>query len=535
MKNHFKTALGVEAGKHRKRTAAILAATAVILTGCSSAGSSAEGDSAGDGGNSKGGELVIASLPAMIDPYVTSSRSNWMVAASICEGLFANAANTEAKEGLVESYTYDEAAGVYSLNLRQGVNFHNGGELNSADVVASLERYSAGDAGSLFAELVADISAKDDYTVEITTREPTGVIPSLLATPDTGAYVMSAASLEEAGDAELNSLDCTGPYKLDSFTVDDEAVVSRFDNYSSRDEAPDGATGSKEALADTLRFISLNDDNVVNQLRTGQVNIAPQFVSMDQLAVYEADPSLNPVVSPGAGFSLLQFNLKAGPMTDLALRKAVMNAVDPEEIAIQQLGSDEYFEDISSMFPEDSPWYSEAGNDIWSSRNPDTASELLKESDYDGEPIRILYRPSSDNYGPLLKQQLEAVGFTVDLISVDAATFGATRQQESEWDIFLAGGTAYSDPLTVVFLNDDFPGWWSSPEKSELLKKMTAGATIEERKPYWDEIQQMIWDELPFVKLGQEARLVVTSDDVVGLEPAQGTVRGFYNVGRENS
>src|SRR5699024_9714720 len=117
---------------------------------------------------------------------------------------------------------------------------------------------------------------------------------------------------------------------------------------------------------------------------------------------------------------------------------------------------DEYFEDISSMFPEDSPWYSEAGNDIWSSRNPDTASELLKESDYDGEPIRILYRPSSDNYGPLLKQQLEAVGFTVDLISVDAATFGATRQQESEWDIFLAGGTAYSDPLTVVFLNDDF-------------------------------------------------------------------------------
>lgn len=517
--------------KNRKPAIALtaLATTAVILTGCAGAGGTAPAAS-NSGEPTEGGELIVASLPAMIDPYVTTSRSNWMVAASVCEGLFANGANMEVHNGLAEDYTYDAETGEYLITLRDGVAIHSGGTLTSADVVASLQRYAESDAGELFGELVSEVSAVDDATVRIATVSPTGAIPALLAVPDTGAYILSAASLEAAGDAELETLDCTGPYQLDSFTVDDSAVVSRFDGYVSREEEPDGGAGAKVAHADTIRFVPLNEDNVINQLRTQQVNIAPQFVSMDQLAVYESDPALTPIVSPGSGFSLIQFNMQEGPFTDLRMRQALMNAVDTEAITLQQMGSTDYVESTSSMFPSDSVWYSEAGSEIWEARDPAQSQALLDEAGYDGTPIRLLYRPSSDNYGPLLQQQLEAAGFTVELLAVDKATFGDTRTDPGAWDIFLAGGTAYSDPLTVVFLNDSFPGWWATDAKHELVAQLTAGADFDERKPVWDELQQLIWEELPFIKLDHESRLIVTSSNVTGLEPAQGTARGFYNV-----
>jgi peptide/nickel transport system substrate-binding protein len=513
-----------------KNAAALASTTALVLALTACAGADPDSSPSADATPIAGGELVVASLPATINPYTTTSRSNWMVAASVCEGLFANAANTAVNNGLAEDFTYDEEAGEYLIDIRPDVNLHSGGTLTAQDVVASLVRYSEGNAGTLFARLVDSVEVVDELTVSIQTVSPTGAIPALLATPDTGAYIMSAASLEAAGDGEVTTLDCTGPYTLESFAVDQEAVVSRFADYSSRDEESDGAAGAKVAYADTIRFIPLNEDNIINQLRTGQVSVAPQFVSMDQLAVYESDPDLTPIVAEGSQFSLLQFNLQQGPFVDLALREAVMNAVDTEEIALQNLGGLDYFQDISSMFPPDSPWYSEAGSEIWESRDPQRAQELLAEAGYDGTPVRVLYRPTSDTYGPLLQQQLENAGFTVELMAVDSATFGTTRTDPGAWDLFLAGGTAYSDPLTVVFLNDDFPGWWTTDEKTALVEELTAGATLEERKPSWDKLQQMIWDYLPFVKLGHEPRLVVTSADVAGLKPTQGTVQGFYNV-----
>lgn len=527
--------------KYKRNVVAVatVAAFGLMVTGCSggtSPGTSTttqSGESAAVGGEPvQGGDLVVASLPDMIDPYASTSRSNWMVAASVCEGLFENAADLSISEGLAESFEYDGDR-TYTIQLRQGVKFHSGAELTAQDVVASLERFRAADAGEQFNGLVDTIAADGDSTVVITTKEPTGAIPALLATPDTGAYILAESFLEESQE-EITDLDCTGPYQLDSFTPDQKAVISRFDGYTAREGEPDGATGTKIAYADTVTFVPWNESNTINQIRTGQMHVAPQFASMDQLATYKSDPSLEPVLSEGAGFSLLQFNRQEGPMTDVLLRQAAMNAIDPEAIALQQLGSTEHWEDDSSLFPSNSEWHSNAGSEIWSARSPEKTKELLDEAGYDGTPIRILYRPEQDNYGPLVEQQLEAAGFNVDLQAMDRATYGATRTEPGAWDMFLAGGTAYSDPATVVFLNDDFPGWWDTPEKQAAMDAVVAGADFEERKPEWDVMQQLIWEDLPFVTLGAEPRLAVTSDEVGGYEPTRGTVRGFYNVWLED-
>lgn len=511
-----------------KGAAATVIAAALCISACSGNADSGQAEQTSE--PRSGGQLVVASLPTVIDPLGSTSRTNWLVAASACEGLFANDSKLSVQNGLVDSWKYDPATLRYDLTLRSGVKFHNGETLKSADVVASLERYRANSSGSQLKKLVDQITAVDDLNLTITLKEPTSAIPALLATPDTPAYIMPASVLTGlAPDKKLDTLVCTGPYKVDSFAADQQAVVSRFDDYSARSDDTDGAAGKKTAYADSIKFVPYNSANTLNEVRTNAVDIAPQFVSLDQLAVYEADPALTPKIQESGGFSTIQFNLKDGLMTNKLLRQAVLNAVDPEAIATQTLGGLDHYKDSSSLFPEGSEWYSEAGQDIFKNRDPKKSAELLKQAGYDGTPVRLLYRPESDTYGPLLRQQLEAVGFKVDMKAADAATFTATRTDPKAWDTFLSNGTKYSDPLTVAFIADSFPGWWTSDEKTKLMAQVTAGASIAERKPAWDKLQANIWQDLPFIKLGTEPRLAIIGNRVGGFEPTQ-TIRGFYNI-----
>ena len=109
--------------KNRQTAIALtaLATTAVMLSGCAGgAGTAGPTPAASSNGEPvTGGELTVASLPAMIDPYATTSRSNWMVAASVCEGLFANGANMEVRNGLADDYTYDATTGPYVSGLSE--------------------------------------------------------------------------------------------------------------------------------------------------------------------------------------------------------------------------------------------------------------------------------------------------------------------------------------------------------------------------------------------------------------------------------
>lgn len=522
------------------RTVVLGAATALVLTACGGDGNGNDSNNnaqetvvegGAEGEAVTGGELVVASLPSELDPTASTSRTNWMIAASVCEGLFANDTEASVQDGLVDSWDYDEDALEYTLSLRADVPFHDGSILTADDAVASLDRYRESASGDLFGQLVADITATGDLDLTITVNEPTGAIPALLATPDTPAYIMPASLLDGLGeDDTLDELVCTGPYQFDSFAADREAVISRFDDYASREEDPNGSAGAKTAYVDTIKFIPFNESNVLNQVRTGAVHVAPQFVGLDQLPVYENDQDLVPQVQENGGFSLIQFNHEEGLFTDLTMREALFHAVEPEELAIQKLGDLDYYSNSSSFFPEGSDWHSDAGQDVWEGRDPSLVPGLLEEAGYDGTPIRLLHRPNQDPYAPALRQQLEEAGFTVEMNAVDAATFTETRTDSSTWDIFLAGGTSYSDPLTVVFLGDEFPGWWVTEEKAALMADITAGADLAERKPAWDELQELLYTDLPFVKLGDEPRLAITSPDVGGFVPSKGTVRGFYNL-----
>jgi peptide/nickel transport system substrate-binding protein len=91
-----------------------VAAAAAILSGLS--------------GPAFAADLRIATpqLPAALDPVVSTLGTNWLVAANVCEGLYALDDNWQPQLMLAESAAYDESALTLTLKLRGGIKFHSG-------------------------------------------------------------------------------------------------------------------------------------------------------------------------------------------------------------------------------------------------------------------------------------------------------------------------------------------------------------------------------------------------------------------------
>src|SRR5437016_2376676 len=113
----------------------------------------------------KGGNL---GEPPSLDAHWTTASITETLTNHIYEGLYSLDSSNRPIPMLAESHTVSKDGLVYTFKLRQGVKFHNGREMTSEDVVASLARWGKQSiyGKALFAQ-VAEWKALDKYTVEM--------------------------------------------------------------------------------------------------------------------------------------------------------------------------------------------------------------------------------------------------------------------------------------------------------------------------------------------------------------------------------
>src|SRR5690349_24992594 len=76
-----------------------------------------------------------------LDPQVGYDWQNWSVIKSIFDGLMDyKPGTTELEPDLAKEYTVSDDGLTYTFKLRDGIKFHNGRPVTSADVKYSLER-----------------------------------------------------------------------------------------------------------------------------------------------------------------------------------------------------------------------------------------------------------------------------------------------------------------------------------------------------------------------------------------------------------
>ncbi|MDP9372283.1 MAG: ABC transporter substrate-binding protein, partial [Chloroflexota bacterium] len=424
----------------------------------------------GTGGTpQRGGVLKIAVIgepPAVADAMFTTATITSNVAAQIFEGLFARDSKFAAKPMLVDRYTAAPDGKSYEFTLRRGVKFHNGKDLTSADVVASLRRWGQlTGRGKLIFGRLDGITAPDAATVTMTFKEPTGVLLDFLAL--TEAFILPADIADAAGKDKLaeDRLIGTGPFKFTEHQVDRFIRLTRYDGYAPRDDAPDGAAGKKVAYLDELRIIPVPDESVrVNGLLTGEYHFN-ETVPPDQYDTVRNDPNVNALIVKPYYWYCPHFNKKQGIFTDVRMRQAVALAFSQEEAMVAGFGRKDFIGLHPGIAAPETVWHSTAGQDLYNKPNPERARALLREAGYSGQTVRWLATkeyfynfPMAD----LIKQKMEAIGMKVELVVSDWATLVQNRSKPEMYEIFLTGHSGYSHPATQPFNDKGWPGFWDN-------------------------------------------------------------------------
>ena len=478
----------------------------------------------------RGGTLRVGILgePPTFDEHQTTANLVADVTYPMYETLFTYDENYEPVPELVDTYTASEDGLTHTLTLREGITFHNGEPMTAADVHASLTRWGqiSGLGKNLF-ERVDELVEVDDLTVEFRLTEPFGPLLTALA-HNTQACTIHPKSILDAAGTEPLSRDeqfiGTGPYMLSERQADAYIRYTRFEDYVSRDEPVSGYAGAKHAYVDEIELIPVPDEAArVAGLQAGDYEIA-QEISNDQYEVLSNSPGVIAEIRPPAYEDVFFLNWHSPLMGNLALREAFRAALNNEEIMTAARGGGDFTRLDPGWMMKETPWHSTAGGDLYNLNDPELAKQKLEEAGYDGTPVRFMSTqeyPYFYSASVIAQQQLEAVGFTIDLQVIDWATLIERRGKEDEWDVFVTYHGLVTDPsqLTLVGQMSVYPGWWDSEESLALADQLLTETEFDARFAVWEQIQEKIYTEIPAVKIGDAAIASYYSERLGGWNP----------------
>jgi peptide/nickel transport system substrate-binding protein len=455
----------------------------------------------------KGGTLKVGfwAEPGVLDPVFTTRYQTLDVVCNFFEGLFADSAKYSPKPMLAASYETSRDGKLVTIGLRKGVTFHNGKEMTSADVLASLKRWQAiGANGSMVAKRIDEIRAKDKYTITVAFNKATGLFPTYLSLPDSTIVPEEVANA--AGKQAMKDLIGTGPFKFVEHLPDRHIRAVRFGNYAARTDESDGMAGRKTAYFDEVRWVVANEAAVrADGLSTGEYDFAG-ILSWSSYERLKTDPNLALHLTKPYEWLAIHLNKKQGMFTNLKMRRAIQKIANLEPANRAAFRSPEFYRLDPGITSRETALYSDVGKELFNRPNLDEAKALLKEAGYQGAPVVwMTNKESQANYDLALtfKGQLEAAGMTVDLQVMDSATLRARREKPELWNAFITGHPAQLHPVMHVFLNARWPGWWENEKKDALTDAILSEADPKKAYGLVEDLQRLVYEDAALVKTGE--------------------------------
>ena len=477
----------------------------------------------------KGGILRVGmpGEPPALDAHWTTASQTEMLSNHIFEGLYSLDEHYRPIPMLAEGMPTISRDGLtYTFKLRQGIKFHNGKEMTSEDVVPSVKRWGQQSIrGKALFPLVEDFRAVDKYTVEMKLKEKSPIVLiSLAAATNFGAIYPKEVAEKFAPQVKATEYIGTGPFKLAEWKPDQYIRMVRFDDYKPRSEKPSGYGGAKIAYVDEVRWIPVPDVATrVAQMETGELD-AVDDLNIDAYERLKQNPNVRPLVVKPYFWLVAVFNKKEGLGTNQKIRQAWQAAIDIEPIMKTVAGGrpEFYRMDSSLTFAEMAEWHVKIPGLPWNERNKEKAKRLLQEAGYKGEPFRFLttqeYKWMYD-FALITKQQLEDVGFNIDLQVVDWATLIRRRNNPKEYDAFVTGvgmGTMY-DPTHHQVLICTWPGWTCDEDILRIQNELARETDPKKRYALWEQQHRIFYEKVPVIRYG----------DLFGLLAIRSAVKGY--------
>ena len=473
----------------------------------------------------KGGVINVATIgePPTLDPMASTADLVGIVTQHIFETLYTFDKDWKPTPLLAESLPEISADGkIYAIKLRSGIKFHDGSDMASDDVVASLNRWiKIASRGKQAASFIDKMEATDPSTVTITLKQPYAPLVSLLAFNNSAAIVLPA----EKQDEPMKEFIGTGPYMLKERKADQYIQLARFDGYTPRSGESNGYGGARHQYLDEIRFVPVPDANT-----RVEAAVSGQYDYIDSLPVESFDKIKSstltePVVLKPFGYPVFVFNTAEGVAKDVAMRKAIRQALSMEDMMAAAFGSTDFYALDGDIYPKPFVWNTDAGVEgNYNLADPEGAAEAAKAAGYDGEkPIRILTSRQYEFHYKMAQvaaEYLKLAGFKVDMQVVDWATLTQRRADKGLWDIYITHSPFLPEPALIGSLAPTSPGWWDTPLRKQTVEAFSAESDLQKRVALWADVQKAMYAEIPYMKIGDFNGLTAKAKKVEGVDPA---------------
>lgn len=427
---------------------------------------------AGTAAEARGLTVAVQKLPDVLEPAMENSNVHMRVIYSFFETLVKTDYRDggRLKPGLATAWEIESPRSIV-FTLREGVTFHNGGEMTAEDVAWAFgsERLNrtaegTGSGGTVvvrpFLGGIQSVEVLDRYRVRITMAEDDALILQRFA--NYPAQIGSKAGFEAAGSwTEWAKKPVgTGPYEVAEFVFGERLVLQPFEGY----------WGESKAVADEVTFVVVPEIATrIAGLRSGQFDIITE-VGPDHIAELEQADGVGVVGGPILNIRGLIYDStgEGNPLADPRVRQALNLAIDRQAIVDSLYGG-------KTEVPRG--WQMDVFGDMYLADRPKSAYDvaqakaLLQEAGYDGE--EIVYRSQQGYYtnqgqtAQILVSMWKQAGLNVRLDMVE--NWDQIYEDTPDRGIFDGSFTAfYPDPVGQVWRRFGPNGSWAQRGIYEL-------------------------------------------------------------------
>jgi peptide/nickel transport system substrate-binding protein len=464
------------------------------------------------------GELVISLANDPTSLYMP--RGADITAGNAADPLYDTLVEYDASGSIVpelaERWEISEDGTTYTFFLREGVTFHNGEPFTAEAVVATWE--FGGDDSNDYASsytIATSVTAIDDLTVKMTTAEPTPLFINEL----TGWGIIPPAYTREVGiDAfELNPVG-TGPFRFVERIAGDRIVYEANPEYW-REDAP--------GVASVIFRIIPEGTTRLAAIQTGEIDIANRL-SVDEASLLEGAANINIVTYPNDRVYYVAFkNIGNGvdtPIMNPLVRQALNYAINREGMiqaifggAAQQISGFVVSTNLGYN-PEIQPY----------AFDPARAQELLAEAGF-AEGFAISMGCPADAYTNInevclaIQRDLSAIGVDLTLEFKTSNSFWSEPEYGAVGPMYVdswSSGVGEALPrLEGALIPGNYYNTWHDDELAGLIQQIQVTVDRDERAALYGDIQQMMFDNPPFIYLYQPTIFEAVNTAVEGYQP----------------
>lgn len=513
---------------------ALLTSTAIALALALAAPASADEPK-------QGGAMTVTYKDdvSTLDPAIGYDWQNWSIIKSIFDGLMDYApGTTDLVPDLAESYTISADGLTYSFTLRDGVTFHNGRKLTSADIKYSIERavnpVTQSPGAGFFSMIegfdaasaeggtgLSGITTPDERTVVFRLSRPDATFLHVMAI--NFAHAVPKEAVEAAGADFGKQPVGTGAFKLKEWTLGQRLVLERNPAYY------------KPGLPrlDQITF-EIGQEPLVALLRweQGEVDILGDPIPPAKFLEIKNNPDYQDNLVEGGQLhtGYVTMNVNVPPFDNVKVRQAVNHAINKDRIVRIINGR---AVPANQPLPPAMPGYAKdyAGYDY----SPEKAKALLAEAGITGEVETTLFANNTDpnpRIAQAIQQDLAAIGIKAELKTLAQANVIAAGGEERGAPMIWSGGMAwiadFPDPSNfygpILGCAGAVPGgwnwaWYCNKELDALAAEadaMVDPAKAPDRLALWSRIFTSIMADAPWAPVFNEQRFTLRSDRLGG-------------------